>query len=125
MTDEQIITMLECWSQPMGCQGCSLIDNVCFDCGNIPEGVSESILNLINRQKKDIERLNNYKELYEDLKEENLETIRCIKQSIKSARAEAVREFAEKVKYYADDYNWLEMTCDHVDEIAKEMTEGE
>lgn len=58
-------------------------------------------------------------------KEENLETIRRIKQSIKSARAEAVREFAEKVKYYADGYNWLEMTCSQVDEIVKEMTEGE
>lgn len=124
MTDEQIITRLECWPRRVtNCEERVYYYTAGYRMCNAD--LINGALDLINRQKKDIERLNNYKELYEDLKEENLETIRCIKQSIKSARAEAVREFAEKVKYYADGYNWLEMTCSQVDEIVKEMTEGE
>lgn len=73
-------------------------------------------------------------ELYEDLKEENLETIRRIKQAIKSARARGVREFAEKLKStmtinntsdgyldYTIDYNSL---MEDIDNLVEEMIEG-
>lgn len=92
MTDEQIIKALKCAYYTAGYGLCNA-------------DLINGALDLISRQKKDIERLNVYKELYEDLKEENLETIRRIKRNIKLARAEAVREFAEKVRCYADDYN--------------------
>lgn len=62
-------------------------------------------LDLINRQQAEIERLNidlkamrgaanSYKAHYEDLKSENLETIKILK----TAKSEAVREFAESLK---------------------------
>ena len=50
-------------------------------------------LNLINRQKAEIERLQHYKQSYDELKAEHLELIR----SIKTCQIEAIKGFAEKI----------------------------
>jgi alanyl-tRNA synthetase len=53
----------------------------------------------------EVERLQAYKTLYEDLNAENLETISCIKNAIAQARAEAIKEFAERLKKHYDEYD--------------------
>ena len=87
MTDNEIIKTLEC-----------CINNKCSNCPQRKMACSETVamenaLDLINRQKAEIERLKSYKNLYEDLKAENLETIKAIK----NCKAEAIREFAERL----------------------------
>jgi predicted transcriptional regulator len=83
-------------------------------------------ISLINRQKAEIERLKMYKSLYDDLKAENLETIKAIKHN----KAEAIKEFAERLKEKKCSYSETEHTFDFdgvtvedIDAIAKEMTE--
>lgn len=44
------------------------------------------------------EGLKDYKQLYEALKAEHLETIKLINKGIKTAKAEAYKEFAEKLE---------------------------
>jgi hypothetical protein len=72
-----------------------------------------STLDLINRQRAEIERLNNelnsawvFKSLYEELKAEHLETVRLIK----TAETEAVKRFAKKL-----------VALDDIEKITKEM----
>ena len=82
----------------------------------------EYALALINRQKAEIERLKSYKNLYEDLKAENIETIKAINK----CKAKAIREFAERLKEQLKEecsprvYMYL---GDLVDNLVKEMTE--
>lgn len=70
-----------------------------------PDGFSSVVLDLIKRQQAEIDRLNidlkamrgaanSYKAHYEDLKSENLETIKILK----TAKSETVRKFAENLK---------------------------
>ena len=56
MTDNDIIKALECWTKP-GCKGCPFLEQGCFDCGYIPTDVSNEILDLINRQREELEEL--------------------------------------------------------------------
>lgn len=90
VTDEQIIKALEC------CKG--EYTDFCFGCPayHLRECMKQTntqAINLINRQNAEIERLHHYKQSYEDLKAEHLETIKAIKQD----RIEAIKEFAEKL----------------------------
>lgn len=76
----------------------------------------------------EIKRLKKYKNLYEDLKAENLETIKAINK----CKAEAIKEFAERLKtkthnYYPsiDSYCCSQkvVTVKDIDNLVKEMTE--
>lgn len=131
-TDEEIVKALECFSVGVGCKGCPFIDQGCFDCGNIPTEFSESVLALIKRQKAEIERLKAEQmmaEGYADALEER-------------ARAEAIKEFVERLKETPiklglpllglltkseiEDYfnHTLLQVRDAIDNIVAEMTEG-
>lgn len=99
MTDEQIVKDFEC-------------------CIHGKEGFGK-VLDLIKRQQAEIER---YKTLYEDLKAENLETIKAIK----DYKTEAVKDF---VHYFFDECvtfdNGVTILVDKedFDNLVKELTE--
>lgn len=127
MTDEQIIYALERCSQHKECCYCNAVE----ECGN-KRVLTESVLDLINRQKAEIEEkdieidilirkkdaaydeISELRAEVERLKEENknqklvIEEIEDIldplpfetdfKKAIKTAKSEAIKEFAKKLK---------------------------
>ena len=98
MTDKEIIKALGCCHITCGCSECAYVD--------CPEDCVETMkldaLNLINRQKAEIERLR--EELaskglkYSLLEREKAEDISGFIDDLKLARAEAIKEFAERLK---------------------------
>ena len=108
MTDNEIIEALECHLIVDGdCKGCPL-DGIggCFICS---EQLAENALNLINRQKAEIERLE-----YKQNKEYAI-----ISSVISQAKAEAVKEFAERLKPKLGFGNY--MSYAELDNLVKEM----
>lgn len=116
MTDNEIINALEC------CMGC-----LCTECPYYDESADledrdcmgvlvVNALKLINRQKAEINRLKKYDEERD---------IRLHARLTATARAEAIKEFAEKLKEH---YFWnLERAAifeEDIDNFVKEMTEG-
>ncbi len=122
MTDNEIIKALEC------------LRGNAFDCGECPycscypapceQQVAKDALSLITRQKEGIERLKN-----RDLQVEVSEKLE------REIKAEAIKEFAEKVKEISL-YEFIEeyfenaelcyearqdQFCEHIDSLVKEM----
>ena len=85
MTDNEIIKAFEHCELEHGCFGCPLAHTQ--GC----QGVAKEILDLINRQKAEIERL-------EGLVTDGFIDKIMIPMMIKTAKAEAVKEFAERLK---------------------------
>lgn len=117
MTDEQTIKALECCSNYCTV-GCPLVD--IEDIDKCTSQMAKYALDLIKRQQAEIER---YKTLYEDLKAENLETIKAIK----DYKTEAIKDF---VHYFFDECvtfdNGVTLLVDKedFDNLVKELTEG-
>ena len=107
MNDNDIIKALECCkikTPPYKCEECPLLRGVSNSC--IYE-CKELAYDLINRQKAEIERLKNE-----------------LKMHLQTARAEAIKEFAEKLKQTQVDLDGSEMVAvGNIDTITKEMTE--
>ena len=99
MTDNEIIKALE-HCMDCDCIGCP--NNIRDNC----DGVESEVLDLINRQKAEIERL---------------------LQKLQQPQSEAIKEFAERLKdrYPYEDSIYLETTYEmfysEIDEIVKEM----
>lgn len=113
MTDNDIIKVLECCLN-LDCKKSPM--EICDPCPYFHEGnctylLKENALNLINRQKAEIERLE---------KQLDSKCDRCIARD----RAEAIKEFAEKLKD-SFGYGWLlgSAVKTHIDNLVKEMTE--
>lgn len=122
MTDKEIIKKLECCSADKNrCDECP-IQYECQSSPLISPGEKE-VLDFVKRQQAEIERLRNYEELYEELKAENLETIRLIQRSINSARVEAVKEFWERLKS-ANTLDERIISAATGDKLVKEMING-
>ena len=137
MTDNEIIEALECCTSKGGCVDCPLY--VPEQTGSCVKRVFIGALDLINRQKAEIERykkedkekFNKWELLNERTKERYAELYEEAKSVV---RAEAIKEFAERLKrksYITKPYAFLapentkfEMVdvCD-IDNIVKEMTE--
>ena len=91
------------------------------------------ILDLINRQKAEIERLQEYYKMYYDRMREIKELqdevehssykISLFDETIKTAKSEAIKEFAERLKGHAEpQYPWLyTVDVDFIDNLVKEM----
>lgn len=117
MTDTEIIKALECCvRQKNSCNGCPAHTMNCT-----PRVAMAFALDLINRQKVEIERLKSKKELYFDRWQESLDFA-------KEDRAEAIKEFAERLK--VEKYPWKQdhlystkLIIDDIDNLVKEMTE--
>lgn len=116
MTDEQLITILECCSSDENikcCKKCALCEK--YDCYS---EISKNALDLINRQKAEIERLSDYNA--------NLQTANTeLSNEIIEIKSEAIKEFAEKLKqkavipfpYISNEILFVE----DIDEVAKQL----
>ena len=115
MTDNEIIKALElCSADECWCDDC-LYENLCTD-----TDITKFALDLINRQKSEIERLNSPYEM-------QVEASKKLENSIKT---EAVKEFAERLKKCSQ---WLPLvampdpfvTVSDIDNLVKEMVGAE
>jgi hypothetical protein len=79
-------------------------------------------VDLISRQKAEIERLQNK---LDTVKQKVLETIPLVKDDIKTAKAEAIKEFAERLREYVGDDLYFEEETEffkeYIDNLVKEM----
>jgi hypothetical protein len=131
MNDADIIKALEC------CFKKGLLDDECDECSNLAMGaycmdrMVKDALDLINRQKAEIERfsraIHNMSITTEvQMRAENEFQWLQINR-VKQARAEAITEFMERAKEKAfhdmNDGEAIVCCCD-LDQIAKEMKEG-
>ena len=126
-TDEEVIKALEhcgsCYKGDVGerCTGCPLDDAddpSCFD-----TLLHDLSLDLINRQKAEIESLNSY---IRRCKSGDEYWVKCLIERPN----EAVKEFAERLKeraYTSSDWSHGEhpqvVECDEIDDLVEEMTE--
>lgn len=129
MTDNEIIKALECCPKHTECGKCPLLNTT--DCIVVSQ---HGALNLINRQKAEIERItekyNCQQTVYADLSK----IIKEQAEQLKKAKSEAIKEFSEKLKVrmqLEDDCNFDCNICMYeckeyvplIDELVKEMTE--
>lgn len=117
MTEREIIKGLECCYTGYGCKDCP------YYCGNedCPELVIKDALDLINRQKAEIERL-------EEMYDSSVSSERNVVDNIGYEKSEAIKEFAEKLKEKATSTFYEEhkyVDTEDIDNLVKEMTEEE
>ena len=136
MTDNEIIKALECCSitTSNACTGCPLYSE--DDIGCIPI-LTKNSLDLINRQKAEIEKFEKIEHFGTKTIEAQTKEIKRLNslleiekfygtlttQSFKTAKAEAIEEFAERLREIADKQGlkyWV--TVDAIDDLVKEMT---
>lgn len=149
MTDNEIIKALEACKEADECAICPLRhEKTCF------EQLSTATLDLINSQKAEIAELKSEISILTDANE-NLQDLYREKQAkvetgkqkvidafkkLNTAKPEAIKEFAEKLKCKLADHkfecndktfeevgNWLihKVASDVINELVEEMTEGE
>lgn len=107
LTDEEIIKALKCHIEAEDCESCEMFGN----CDEIV--LTERVLNLINRQKAEIEKIkSNYSKLCEYAEKKELELaeinadiswfreakISRLAPAIKEIKAKAYKEFAQQIK---------------------------
>lgn len=120
MTDEQIIKAYE------RCFTLGFDESTCYECpfytatAKCTEDLRDSALNLIKRQRAEIERL-------EHIRKGDAQLINSLNKCYKLAKSEAIKEFAERLKnkiWYSDLCN-LERTItpEIITNLVKEMTE--
>lgn len=134
MTDEQIIKALDCCHSELGnmCSICPLFDP---DNDYCEDELHKNALNLINRQKAEIERLKkentilskNADTAFQDGLDENRDLFK--KEVEPEIRNEAIKEFAERLKRYSFvdnlSLNGKETVyVADIDNLVKEMTEA-
>lgn len=121
MTDNEIIKYMQCViGNDANCSECTYQKALPFPSCRMM--CAKNALDLINRQKAEIERLNI-----------ELQSMRSAANSYKwhyeTAKSEAIKEFAERLKTYAkelhigDNISWLVLGVGRVDNLVKEMTE--
>lgn len=143
MTDNDIIKALECcikaeiWGdcEEMGCpahtkQGCHFYLRTDDDYENtIYIEILKDALDLINRQKAEIESLRNL--LQERAKVDFDKVVAVVDRAMADIRAKAIKEFAERLKdesrYTANKIGELHKVfyIDDLNELVKEMTEDQ
>lgn len=127
MTDNEIIKALECCWHSKECVGdeCPLFEPI-NDCAPL---MAMEALDLITRQRAEIERLeaeNEKKRLILENIDNDLFPLPFVTDydiAIKTAKSEAIREFAEKAKMNYDEV-LPRLFADVLDDVMKEM-EGE
>lgn len=114
MTDNEIIRALECHEDLSvnrnACERCPILNH--WDCGG---KMASNALALINRQKAEIERLEEL--VY--LADSETANVRDLYFEEKSERAEAIKEFAEKLKELNSQH--FIIWDEHIDNLVKEM----
>lgn len=115
MADNEIIKALEC-CKSQECAECSRLCNHFPDSHECKVDLMEKVYNLIDRQNAEIERLQNHiKNSFDGLLKQYEESV------IKTAKSEAVREFAERVNQLTTSYWFDNINKEHIDYIVKEI----
>ena len=115
MTDNEIIKALECFAldydfSETQCIGCAFEHEFCTV--NMSVEIARPALEIINRQKAEIERLSDLLKRHQ----RNTRRIRMINaETAKKIKDEAIEEFAEILKAKADDKLPCENSVDEVD----------
>ena len=116
MTDNEIIKALEtCNSMSIRCGNCSYYQIPRKDGKSCSEMMLDDAIDLINRQKAEIER-------FEKETEQTIHSIREMAfDSIKVAKSEAIKEFAERLKEkkYGGTYPYV--LVNEIDNLVEEM----
>jgi signal recognition particle GTPase len=128
MTDNEIVKCLEiCTSEGTKCGNCPYFCDGCVEDGYRSKPMRDA-LDLIKRQKAEIERLQNHiKNTFENL------TKQCVEHEIKTVKSEAYRELAEKLKEntlevdvsygYGKEHYTEVVAVVEIDNTLKELTE--
>ena len=129
MTDNDIINSLECCAKTLsvGCKGCLFYKDDESPCISV---LCKSTLDLINRQKAEIEMLKPFEkkmlmEVIETMTNEQIQFGFEAKSKVEQAKSEAIKEFAERLKENSTDivlYGEIIPIC-RVERLVKEMTE--
>ena len=115
MIDNEIIKALECCMKTEFISDCAKCEMLAFDC---KDTLIENALNLINRQKAEIESLKHRKT-----------ELQIRNQELQHEKSEAIKEFAERLKKLDVNTRMLyssvvyELGEDDIDTLVKEMTE--
>ena len=112
MTDNEIIKALECCvgdADGKDCVGCLL-----FEFSDCQEQLNVAALDLINRQKADIERLREINSLLTEVGQET-------QKRYEAAKAEALLEFAKRLKREKRNLFCAENIDGLIDNLVKEM----
>ena len=131
MTDNEIVKALECCANAYDCPDCPFED----DCGSMQK-LSTFVVDLINSQKAEIERLNvavKAKDVKLNTGDYALEkSVSALVNAIKTAKSEAIKEFAERLKTKMndmsrvafDDKTYFLISIEFIDNLLKEMDES-
>ena len=134
MTDEQIIKALECCIQGDQCAYSCPYDDDESDCNKCTSALAKDALDLINRQKAEIERLKEdfdfniklnglLQEQIDGIDEqiieldEQIDKLNC---ALQTAKSEAIKEFAVRLKCGVPQETGV-IRCADVDNLVKEM----
>ena len=126
-TDDEIVKALECCSKDsmLNCRKCPYEES----CNMGRSDMQKDALDLINRQKAEIERLTETSEEAVSCfhRMESLYNIKCME--LKVAKTEAIKEFAERLKQhcapggeFGDPCGVLTATDRWIDQLVQEMT---
>ena len=124
MNDTDIVKALECCDSG-NCSVCPISDDpYCMS------RIRQEAVDIIERQQAEIERLNHIRaELSKEIdrlkeKAKGFQELWCEAEGdIRTARAEAIEEFAERLKKEMSFGRYIQ--ADQIDNLVKEMTEGE
>lgn len=127
MTDEQIIKALECCATDDGddCSQCPY-GNIVYKSGSggCVNRCRKDALDLINRQKAEIERLTDLSDQLGNDIDIKLNYIYDLEEKIETAKSEAIKEFAEQLIRTADgDDEYGTVFVFNINDLVKEMTE--
>lgn len=131
MTDNEIIKALECcFTNDFGktnCNKCAFYTATakCMD------DMQNAVIALFNRQKAEIERLNSKLAAKDNINDYNTAQLRIAREKLRSAKSEAIKEFAERLKRTSigleigDDkkFKMTVVSTIAIDNLVKEMTE--
>ena len=115
MTDNEIIKALECCVNA-DCENCPSKTI----CDSDTERFVVKVFDLINRQKAEIEE---YRNTVERVLKEVQEAKALWVKDIEKARADAVKEFAERLMEKCDAPHWC-VWLSEIEDLVKEFTEG-
>lgn len=128
-TDEEVMRALECLTgEPKLCRGCPYDGTEHYPFCR--EHCAKDALDLINRQRAEIERLKKDNEyILMQHKFQRRPSGDCWNDVIEKAKTEAIKEFAErlasKVNCIPQHHFTLAQVLYDIDTLVKEMTEGE
>ena len=123
MTDEEIIKAYE------RCFTLGFDESTCYECpfytatAKCTEDLRDSVLNLIMRQKAEIEGLQERISYLEESIDCSRKEYNKLLQKLQQAKSEAIKEFARELKCGVPQETGV-IRCKDIDTLVKEMTEG-